>query len=313
MNRTGKPETLQSSVGLYFTDVVPTNRAFKMALMSMNLRFAAGESNVVVTDSFTVPVDVEALATLPHSHYLAREIKGRAVLPDGSKQWFLVITNWDFRWQGDYRYVHPLKFPAGTTLHLEAVYDNSTNNLRNPNQPPKLVNYGPQSSDEMCELWLQLLPDSAADYEKLKAAYEAKTRKMFIDRYQFVLKYEPDDPSALTSLGLSQMSEGKLTQALANLQKAIQSDPNFERAHYQLGVLYRLTRHLREAKKELETALSLTPKRAKAWGHLGFVWAELGNAEQADQCFRKSLELDPTDEMVRSSLEELAPHLKKKP
>src|SRR5205823_249670 len=47
LNRTGKPETLQSSLGLYFTDVAPTNKAFKFALMSLKLHFPPGTSNNV--------------------------------------------------------------------------------------------------------------------------------------------------------------------------------------------------------------------------------------------------------------------------
>ncbi len=62
LNRTGKPEILKSSVGLYFTDVVPSNSAYKLDLTSMHLDFPAGASNVVVSDTFTLPVDVEILA-----------------------------------------------------------------------------------------------------------------------------------------------------------------------------------------------------------------------------------------------------------
>lgn len=306
MNRTGKAETLQSSVGLYFTDVVPTNRAFKMQLVSFNLHFPPGESNAVITDSFTLPVDVEALAVLPHAHYLAREMQGYAILPDGKKQWLIFIKDWDFRWQGDYRYSHPLQLPAGTTLHLQYTYDNSTNNLRNPNNPPRLVSYGSQSSDEMCELWLQLLPKSPRDYATLQRAYEDHLKRTFLEFYKFLLKWDPNDLRAITSLGVAMMAEGKISQATSNFRRAVEIDPNYAAAHYELGVLYRLTHRPGESRRELEIAVHLNPENPKAWGHLGFVYAELGNAEQAGICLRKSLQLDPSDRIIQEALDELS-------
>ena len=84
---------------------------------SMKLHFPPGTSNNLVTNSFTLPVAADLLAVLPHAHNLAREIQGYATLPNGKKEWLILIKDWDFRWQGDYRYVEPLKFPAGTNDH----------------------------------------------------------------------------------------------------------------------------------------------------------------------------------------------------
>lgn len=117
LNKTGKQETLSSAIGLYFTDRAPTNTCFKMQLVSLALDFPADSWSNVVTDSFELPTDVQMLAVLTHAHYLAREMKGWAALPDGSRQWLLWIKNWDFKWQGDYRYTHPLPLPRGTVLH----------------------------------------------------------------------------------------------------------------------------------------------------------------------------------------------------
>ena len=80
-----------------------------------------------------------------------------ATLPDGTRQWLLQIKNWDFNWQGDYAYRTPLFLPKGTTLSMHYIYDNSTNNVRNPSQPPRRVKYGLSSTDEMAELWVQVL------------------------------------------------------------------------------------------------------------------------------------------------------------
>ena len=64
---------------------------------------------------------------------------------------------WDFDWQDQYRYRDPIRLPAGTELAMEYVFDNSAANARNPHQPPRRVVYGPAASDEMGDLWLQVV------------------------------------------------------------------------------------------------------------------------------------------------------------
>ena len=48
--------------------------------------------------------------------------------------------------------------PAGTTLRMTAVYDNSAANRRNPNRPPRRVVWGGHSADEMADVWLTVIP-----------------------------------------------------------------------------------------------------------------------------------------------------------
>ncbi|MBL9126272.1 MAG: hypothetical protein JNL97_01435, partial [Verrucomicrobiales bacterium] len=157
LNRTGKPEPVQPSVGLYFTDTAPTNTCQLFKLTSWSLDFPADAASMVVRDEIELPVPVDVLAVYPHAHFLCRRMHGYAVYPDGRTETLLRIPRWDFNWQSAFRYATPRRLPRGTKLRLEYTYDNSTNNPANPNHPPKRVVYGPQSSDEMCELAFQVL------------------------------------------------------------------------------------------------------------------------------------------------------------
>lgn len=94
-------------------------------------------SAYVVTDSLVLPVDVEFLGLFPHAHYLCKEMKCTAVLPDGTRRWLLNIPDLDFDWQDDYHYAEPVFLPRGTTVSMQFTYDNSVGNLRNPNSPPR--------------------------------------------------------------------------------------------------------------------------------------------------------------------------------
>jgi hypothetical protein len=62
------------------------------------------------------------------------------------------IKNWDFDWQGVFRYAEPMYLPKGTKLSMRYFYDNSTDNPRNPNVPPQRVRGGQKSTDEMADL-----------------------------------------------------------------------------------------------------------------------------------------------------------------
>jgi hypothetical protein len=155
---TGKAELEQSSLALYFSEKPPQRGVADVALSSRNIDIPAGEHAYTVRDHFTLPIDVEAVGIIPHAHYICKEMKGWAVLPDGSKKPLLWIKDWDFNWQEQYRYDPPLVLPEGTRLEMQFTYDNSDQNFRNPNHPPKRVLWGADSTDEMAGLHLQAIP-----------------------------------------------------------------------------------------------------------------------------------------------------------
>ena len=73
----------------------------------------AGERNHVIERSTTLPVDVKVYFANPHAHYLAKEFKATATLPDGSTKPLLWIQDWDFNWQDGYNYKQPVILPKG--------------------------------------------------------------------------------------------------------------------------------------------------------------------------------------------------------
>ena len=143
-------------------------------LRSPGLAIPPGEKDYAIESGYTLPVDVEVVGVFPHLHYLGREVRGWAELPDGTRQELLFIRQWDFNWQGDYPYATPPVLPKGTKLKMRYTFDNSAGNARNPHQPPKLVHYGPEMADEMGDLSFQLLPRRAADLPALQADYVAR-------------------------------------------------------------------------------------------------------------------------------------------
>ena len=121
-----------------------------------------------------MPVDVQVQAIQPHSHYRASRVQAKATLPDGSTRWLIRIPRWDFGWQDVYRYAAPFWLPAGTRIETEYVFDNSSANPRNPISPPARAVWGFRSSDEMADVWLQVLTKSDADRVRLSEDFRPK-------------------------------------------------------------------------------------------------------------------------------------------
>ena len=165
---TGRPEAVQFEVGFFFTDAVPTRHPVMLRLGSEEIDIPAGQKDYVVSSHYMLPVDVTLLSIYPHAHYLARDIRAVAVLPDGAERSLIWIKDWNFNWQDIYQYAKPIRLPRGTIIATRFTYDNSSDNPRNPHQPPRDVIYGPHSSDEMADLWLQVVPRNDVDAEALE-------------------------------------------------------------------------------------------------------------------------------------------------
>ncbi|HLJ18252.1 MAG TPA: hypothetical protein VKV15_27420, partial [Bryobacteraceae bacterium] len=172
---TGKPEQEQSSFGFYFTDKPPEKGLMDIPLGTRHaIDIPPGDSHYVVTDHFTVPVDVDAVGIIPHAHYICRDMRGIAELPDGTKKWLIWIRDWDFNWQEQYHYAVPIRLPASTIVKMEFTYDNSAANPHNPNAPPKRVLWGPSTTDEMAGLHIEVVPVRMADMHELGQALWGK-------------------------------------------------------------------------------------------------------------------------------------------
>jgi hypothetical protein len=110
----------------------------------------------------------------PHMHLLGKSFKAYAVFGANNDTIHLVnIPEWDFRWQEIYRFKKPVLIPIGSKLVIEGVYDNTSGNPFNPNDPPKVVtSEGDMRSDqEMMTLLMLYVPyedgDENIDLDKL--------------------------------------------------------------------------------------------------------------------------------------------------
>ncbi len=305
MHPSGKPEEVQPTLGFFFTDQPPTNQMVRLNLSQLFIDIPAGSTHVWVEQSYVLPVDVRVVGISPHCHYLGKEIQGVATLPDGSRQWLLWIRNWDFNWQGDYRYKTPQFLPRGTHLQMRLRFDNSTNNISNPHHPPVRVRYGLQTTDEMAELWFQVLAGSQSDYDALLGDFHRQLARWSIEFNQDRIARDPQDAEARTKVGRALHFLGQPAAALEQLRAAVDARPDYDRAHYELGYLHLRQGRLAEARTEFETVLRLNPADYEAEGNLGLLLLRQGRMEEAKVHFRKALEINPADAIARRILERM--------
>ena len=332
----GKPEVIQPSIGLYFTPQVATKLPMLLQLENdLKLDIPAGERNFLVTDEFTLPIDVDLMAIYPHAHYLGKDIQAFAAFPDGTKKPLIHIPRWNLNWQAVYRYAEPVRLPKGTTVSLSYTYDNSEENPLNPNHPPVRVAGGNRSSDEMCHLWLQVLPvnfDAAQgdprmalqealarhDVEKnpgdfeahynLAAMLQAKVKDKFdaaIAEYEAALHLRPDDAAANNALGAALVAAGRPEQGIGYLRAALKARPEYFEAHYNLAIALAGKNDFDGAASEFTLALKLQPEDANVEANLGAALAELGRFAEAREHFERALRIDPNQPIAKENLNAL--------
>lgn len=293
----GKPEEVRPSIGLFLSDTPPAHEPLPIRLESKTIDIPAGHADYAIEDSYVLPGDVDVISVYPHAHYLAREMKAFATLPDGSVRPLLWIKAWDFRWQDQYRYRTPLFLPKGSTLSMRFTYDNSSGNAHNPNRPPQRVKWGPQSTDEMGALWLEVLPRRREDIPALLADYNIRSLKADTAGAEMQVRANPSDPLAHNFLATKYLQAGRIDEGIAELGQAIRLKPDDAEAHSNLAIAYQRQGKIGDALREARAAARLKPGDDRVHFNLGSILAASGPAavDEAIAEFRRATVLAPSN------------------
>jgi tetratricopeptide (TPR) repeat protein len=337
----GKAESIQPSVGLYFTKQAATEFPVLLQLEGdKQLDIPAGEKQFVVNDEFTLPSDVKLLAIYPHAHYLGKDLLAAARLPGGAEKTLIHIPRWDLNWQAVYRYAAPVDLPGGTKIVMRYVYDNSADNLANPNTPPQRVRAGNRASDEMAHLWLQVLPVTAAGTsnpppgadprvklgEAMARHHLANNPDDFAAHYNLgaILQLRGETQNAVAefaeaqrlrqgdatvenALGGALLATGQIREAVAHLSAAVAARPEYFDARYNLGLALARLQDFAGAEEQFGAAVKINPQDANAEANLGSAFAAAGDLPSAKVHLARALALNPQNTLARENLEQL-PH-----
>ncbi len=290
MQPRGKEEAVRPVIGLYFGDRPPTEHLVSLRIGDAPIDIAPGEARFVMRDEFTLPTAVDAVSLFPHAHYLARTFRSWATLPDRSVRDLLRIDAWDFNWQDAYTYATPISLPAGATLSMEVVYDNSDDNPHNPNHPPRRVRSGEKSTDEMGNITFEVVAREKGGDAKLRVAkYTRWLAASDIARNHY-------------NLANALADDGRVDEAMAHYLRAIAEDPTLAPAEFNLANLLVARHDVVGAIAHFQAALAAKPDHGDARLNLGHAFEAAGRIGDAIATYRELIARDPTSAFAHASL-----------
>lgn len=113
--------------------------------------------------------DISLVTVTPHMHLIGKSFLAFAVDRSGDTIPIIKIPKWDFRWQYFYKFTKMLKIEAGSTIYVEGVFDNTSQNPNNPFYPPQRIierNGSMRTTDEMFQLIIQYVKYQSGDENK---------------------------------------------------------------------------------------------------------------------------------------------------
>jgi tetratricopeptide (TPR) repeat protein/mono/diheme cytochrome c family protein len=302
MRPTGRVELVAPLVGLYFSDHPPPRIPAIVRLGRQNLDIPAGASDYRVLDSFRLPVTADVVAVQPHAHYRARSVRAWARLPDDSRRSLLHISDWDFSWQDQYRLAAPIALPAGTVLEMEYVFDNSVRNVRNPDHPPGHVSWGWRSSDEMADVWIQMLTRDENDRHALTESARRKMTEEDAIGMEILIAREPDYVNLRNDAAVIYRELGRFDRALAHFSAVAGLEPGSPAAQYNVGVTLEALHRDDEAVSRYAEAIRLESSYAPAHNALANVLYRRRELDAAIGEYRAALRSVETPAIAHCSL-----------
>lgn len=149
----GKETKDRSCAGFVFADPKEVQQDVSMNMaINFAFRIPAGADNHPVEARKRFDRDTLIMNFTPHMHLRGKSFRYDLRYPDGSVETLLNVPQFDGNWQMTYNLVEPKLAPAGSELYCLAHFDNSADNLANPD-PTTEVRWGDQTWEEMMIGW----------------------------------------------------------------------------------------------------------------------------------------------------------------
>jgi peroxiredoxin/mono/diheme cytochrome c family protein len=164
---TAQPD--RSCLGVVFADPRTIKHEVRGGVCgTVTFAIPPGDPDHVLTARRKFRRDTLLVGFMPHLHVRGTAFRYEAVYPDGRREILLDVPRYDFNWQLWYSPVEPILMPKGSQLICTAHYDNSADNVYNPD-PTATVRFGEQTWDEMMFGWYVWI-DPHADPQQVAPA-----------------------------------------------------------------------------------------------------------------------------------------------
>jgi len=174
-------------------------------------------------------------------------------------------------------------------------YDNSTENPRNPSVPPKRVTYGQRTSDEMSELWFQVVPRNAAERNVFTRDMRSAVLREELNGYETMIAADAGNVALHDDVALMYEAAGNHDKAAAHFAESARLRPDSAAAQYNLATALAALKRTDEARRGFERAIALDPSYANGYRGLAMLLQSAGQFEEAASNYRRAIEIAPRD------------------
>ncbi len=161
-----------SYINIFFAKEKPKRplQEFQMGTLGVSpivppLVIPPGKVSTYRTELF-IPKAISLVTINPHMHLLGKRFLAYALTAEKDTIRLIHIPRWNFNWQYFYTFKKMVKIPAGSTICVEGVFDNTIENPLNPFNPPQTVrdnNGSMKTTDEMFQFIVNYLPYEEGD------------------------------------------------------------------------------------------------------------------------------------------------------
>jgi Tfp pilus assembly protein PilF len=140
----------------------------------------------------------------------------------------------------------------------------------------------------MGDLWIQMVPRSAADLTILSQDVQRKRSAEDLAAYTKLLDADPTNPLRHDAVGGLYLEARRLDEAIAQFRDSLALNAESASTHYNLGYALALQARRDEAIGQFREALRIDPDYAQAHNNLGAILQLVGKPDEALPHFRRA-------------------------
>ena len=149
-------------------------------------------------------------------------------------------------------------------------------------------------TEQACRELLQSHPQSLIAINILAATLQRQGKlQEAVASYEMAIQLKPDFADAYSNRGTALQELGQLDEAVASCEKAIQLKPDYAKAYSNRGAALQELGRLDEAVANYERAIQLKPDFAEAYSNRGTALQELGRLDEAVANYERAIQLKP--------------------
>jgi hypothetical protein len=149
----GQAQTDKTKVGIYYRKEHPQHLLRQVGIADFSIEIPAGAGKHHERGYVEFPADVLLYMVRPHAHARGYATRLTVRYPDGKEEILHNQPRYDFNWQREYVFKDWLPIPAGSIMIADYIFDNSENNVSNPDPKANVV-FGEQTFEEMLFTYL---------------------------------------------------------------------------------------------------------------------------------------------------------------